>query len=130
MKLREHDKQLIARIHEDDDTALKELYRLTLPRVLEFEQDHRRARQYLQDALLKLRSDIVHDRLNLRGKQTLTGFLLHLCQDRVEKTAQAREIEHKIYHSLVEVNNDGWAFYYMQVHYFPSISYFVKMNGG
>lgn len=124
------DQALLQRIIRHDSAALKQLYVAALPRLTVAVQDNALTRRYLQDALLKIRDDGQRHRFELNGAPNLRDYAVHLVRERLEKEAKDREIEQKIYTSLMEAHADGWAFYYMQVHFFPAISYFVQKNGG
>lgn len=130
MVFSESDKERIAAIRNRSPKVLQEIYAQALPLVEQFIAQKETAKTYLQDALIKLRDDIVASKLNTAGHKSLRDYLAHLCKERFNKEEKDREIEKKLIESLASKDNDGWAFYYMQMHFFPGISFFVQKNGG
>lgn len=125
--------EYLRRIKADEAKALQDLYRECLPAILEEDLDlaPRQAKRYLQDALIKVRDDVIHGHLvNVQGEEDLVTYTLGLVRRRVENEHDEKEIDQKIIESLQNPTSDGWAFYYMQLHYFPGVNYFVQKNGG
>lgn len=130
MVLSEKDRERVAAIRARSTKALQELYAQTLPLVEEFVKNKDTAKNYLQEAVIKLRDDIVASRLTLAGHKSLRDYLAHLCKERLTKEERDREVEKKLVESLETKENDGWAFYYMQMHFFPTVKRQVMQYGG
>jgi RNA polymerase sigma factor (sigma-70 family) len=130
MSTKKAEAELIRQIKDHEAQALQELYRACLPQVKELYGDDELARKTLQDALIKLRDDIIRGAVVGGDQDSLSEYLVRQCAKRLDQEEKDREVEQKIIRSLENNANDGWAFYYMQVHYFPSVSYFIQKNGG
>jgi RNA polymerase sigma factor (sigma-70 family) len=113
-----------------DTNLLKDLYADVLPYILVEIVDKELAKKYLQDAILKLREDHTRKRVSFNSLGEIKAYLVKLCIERLNNEEKEKQLEKRIIESLSAVESDGWAFYYMQMHYFPGISFFICKNGG
>jgi len=130
MNLSELDHRRVQALRRKDPAPLQELYLEAYPRIEAVVGEANLAKRYLQDALLKLRDDIVAGRLMLESRNTLAEYLIHLCAQRFDREKKDKDVEKRILDALKNSDQDGWAFYYMQMHYFPGVKFFVQKNGG
>lgn len=119
-----------ALLHDDYATALAELYAITLPKVYNVVPEGKLAKRFLKDSIIKFRSEASRGRITLKGAGSIQEYLVHACKERYLEYQKTAEIDRKIIHSLKNRDNEGWAFYYMQMHYFPMIKNWVRQNDG
>jgi RNA polymerase sigma factor (sigma-70 family) len=121
------DQALIKRIRRGDVAALEELYTQAFPLVSQDLANAKAAAEYLQEALIRLREDIARHKLQLLAAD-LTEHLVAYCRDRFEVALKKIEIDKKVIECLQ--TGDGWAFYYMQRMFFPSVTALIRLQGG
>lgn len=126
----EKDRRTLKKLRAGEQDALDQLY---LDALLIIRQDigaEPRADKFLQDALLKLRQDITRAKLKLQNHESLAEYLARMVRERWEQHLQEKELDQKIINTLTNDTDNGWAFYYMQRYFFPSINYYIRTNGG
>jgi len=127
LELPADDLERIKRIGKSDFSALDELYKAAYPKLVAEFDSPEYAQSYLQDALIKLTEDVQTKHLRLR-RNTLVEHLIDLCRERWDSVRRNLELDKKVIECLQ--TGDGWAFYYMQRMYFPSVTAMVRMQGG
>ncbi|MCE3007153.1 MAG: sigma-70 family RNA polymerase sigma factor [Bacteroidetes bacterium] len=128
--LTDTDRKLLNQIKAGQTGALEQLYVQALHIATEEMGVARLVHDYLQEAVLALKKAIQMDRVDLRGSRSLAEYLARLVHERWENTLKNQELDQKIIATLQSDKDSGWAFYYMQRHYFPGVSYFVRGHGG
>ncbi|MBX3101854.1 MAG: sigma-70 family RNA polymerase sigma factor [Bacteroidetes bacterium] len=128
--LTDTDSHILQSIRSGDTAALEALYVQAIPIVTREMGGQRRAHKWLQDALIRLRTDVRNGRLKREPNENLVEYLARRVRERWEQYQQEKELDARIIECLQSETDNGWAFYYMQRYYFPSISYYIRSNGG
>jgi RNA polymerase sigma factor (sigma-70 family) len=126
--LSENEEKLLARLKLGDLKVLEYLHKKALPVVYQEIGLQKQATEILSDVLIELRRDIMNDQLVVIGNTSLLEHIAACCRKRWENKQAELSIESKIIQSLLQ--NDGWAFYYIQKAWFPSVSYYIRTCGG
>jgi len=129
-RLTDTDRKLLNQIKAGQLAALEQLYVQALPLVAREVGDDPLAHTYLQEALLRLKRPLQTDRLELGDSQNLAEYLARLMRQRWQSSPPNHDLDKKIVDTLQSEKDSGWAFYYMQRHYFPGISYYIRSQGG
>jgi len=119
---------LIKRLQGGDLEVLDILYKNTYPIVFQELGLKTESAKLLEDVLVSFREQVRNQRFMYNQHTTLVEQLASYCRLRWEERNKELQIEEKIIKSLQ--NNDGWAFYYIQKAYYPSVSYYVRTCGG
>lgn len=119
-------KSIINLIKEGDVKVISQIYQDYYPEILELVQEETQAQDLLKKAILVLRSLVLSNRV--KEDFDVHKFLINWCKKQYEENQSSKDLEEKIYNSLK--NNDGWAFYYINMTYLPSVIQYVKLHGG
>ncbi len=119
-------KSIINLIKEGDVKVISQIYQDYYPEVYQFINDEKQAKDLLKKAILVLRSFVLSNRV--KENFDIQKFLVNWCRKQFEEYQSNKDLEEKIYNSLK--NNDGWAFYYINMTYLPSVVQYVKLHGG
>jgi len=121
-----NDEEVISKIKANDLKIITQLYQEFYPVIFEQVKKETEAKSLLQSAILILRNLIVTNKFG--HKISIEKFITTWCFKHWEENHQDVQLEAKIYDSLKA--NDGWAFYYINMTYFPSVLQYVKLHGG
>lgn len=119
-------KSIINLIKEGDLQVISQIYQEYYPEIEAIIKDEKQTQELLKKAILVLRSLVLSNRV--KEDFDLSKFLINWCKKQYEETQSSKDLEEKIYNSLK--NNDGWAFYYINMTYLPSVIQYIKLHGG
>jgi len=119
-------KSLINLIKEGDVKVISEIYQQYYTDVFNLLGDEKTTQDLLKKAILVLRSLVLSNRV--KEDFNIPKFLINWCKKQYDKQQSNKDLEEKIYNSLK--NNDGWAFYYINMTYLPSVIQYIKLHGG
>ncbi len=119
-------KSVINLIKEGDVKIISQIYQDYYPEIFQLVNNESESQNLLKKAILVLRSLVLSNRV--KEDFDIHKFLINWCKKQFEENQSSKDLEEKIYNSLK--NNDGWAFYYINMTYLPSVIQYVKLHGG
>jgi RNA polymerase sigma factor (sigma-70 family) len=82
----------------------------------------------LQESMIVFREQFIRDPAKYPDGETIKAFLIEKTVAFYQKKKEEMELDQRVIACLL--NNDGWAYYYMQRRYFPAVSAMVLHYGG
>ncbi len=123
-----NDEQFIKNFQKGEWNALSYAYRSLLPPLQKKIKDADLAHQVLQESIIKTRDDLLERRLKFQKIQNLLDHIYETAYKRYLQKQEEIALDKRIIECLL--NNDGWAYYYMQRRYFPSVTAMILLHGG
>lgn len=117
---------IISQIKEGEVRVFTDLYKDFFNDVKEMLGDEKSTQNLLKKALLVMRTLVLSNRL--KEEEDIKRFVFNWCKKQHISQLKTKDLDQKIFQSLKD--NDGWAFYYINMTYLPSVIQYIKLHGG
>ncbi len=105
-----------------DEEVRKEMFR----RI--DKEDKNVAKVFVREAIIDTYEFIKKNKEKFQNSKEIIEFALEKAFKRFHRKRQEVSFDQKIMEALK--NNDGWAYYYIQVNYFPAVTAMILLHGG